>query len=383
MRWGWLVAAGVAVAMPLPALAAYGGTTVEQQFSYRGWDAGGGVEGWQVFAPLNATAAINFSPGAAVDINLRTGYVVADYREPGFHGRVETWTDTVVGLDFTFPGMFGEPGLVPFLTWDVNLPTGRATLYGDEKGALSDPDLVDLVRFGEGFNFNMVFGVSWSLDDNWTVTLGAGMNWRGQYTPDGDTGFVYNPGDQIEGIFGLQYVDEVNFASLSVKTFDEQMGRLDGLDYFNPGNRIDVTAQIAHSLDEVSSLQATLFYSTSGKNQYLNFFTGEVETEPFNGNGAVWFGEIAYSRQFGAWNASGFANYRKREKNDFDPVNDLFIPARSQWSLGAGAAYDLGGGASIGARASFGRVKDEATIFTVTSREIDTVSVSMTGQFSF
>jgi hypothetical protein len=365
------------------AVAAYDGTSAELKFSYRGWDAGEGVKGWQIFAPLTTTSSLTFGEGAALDINLRTGYVVAEYREPGFKGHVATWTDTVVGFDFTFPGAFGEPALVPFLTWDFNLPTGRATLYGDEKGALMDPDLVDLVRFGEGFNFNLVAGFAWALDDNWTLTLGAGMNWRGGYTPDGDTGFDYNPGDQVQGIFAVQYADETALVSLTVKTFDEQMGTLDGLDYFDPGDSIDATLRAIYAIDPLSSLQATLFYSTSGKNRYLNFFTGEVETEPFNGNGAVWYGQLAYAHQIEAVNLTGYVTYRKREKNDFDPVNDLFIPARTQWSVGASATYDFGDGAAVEANASFGRVSDDATVFTGAERDIDTYTVSLSGRVSF
>ena len=81
-----------AAAWASPVFAAHSDTTAEQRLSLRIWDAGDGVKGWQLFAPLTATTALTFGPGAALDINLRTGYVVADYEEPGFSGHVATWT---------------------------------------------------------------------------------------------------------------------------------------------------------------------------------------------------------------------------------------------------------------------------------------------------
>ncbi|MPR12670.1 hypothetical protein [Microvirga tunisiensis] len=62
-------------------------------------------------------------------------------------GTVSTLTDTTTHLQFAYEGF---ENVQPFVTFDMNLPTGKETLRGREKNAVMDRDLVFQTRFGEG-----------------------------------------------------------------------------------------------------------------------------------------------------------------------------------------------------------------------------------------
>lgn len=342
----------------------------------RGWSGPDGQSGHQLFLPLSAAIAIP-SKDLEIDLTLKSGFAAAYYEGYGVDGSVRTWTDTVVGLNFGVPGALDTPQLRLFLLVDVNLPTGKATLRGDEKLALMDPDLADLVRYGEGLNVNLGAGASYVLAPGWVATLAAGYNLRGSYVPDGDTGLEYDPGDQWTLLGTLDYTQDALAATLSVKYTGETMGTLDGFDYFDPGDNLEASLRLGYAIDPASAIQLSLAYARSERNRYLNFFTGEVEPEAANGNGPVWAATLIYSRALDeGLVGSLYASWKRRSANDFDPVNDLFIPARTQWSVGASLEQDLGPDLALTIGASAGRLTDEATIFTETTQRTDTWSIS-------
>lgn len=132
-----------------------------------------------------------------------------------------------------------------------------------------------------------------------------------------------------------------------------------------------------YAIDSASAIQLSLAYARSERNRYLNFFTGEVEPEAANGNGPVWAATLIYSRALDEGLVGSLhASWKRRDANDFDPVNDLFIPARTQWSVGASLEQDLGPDLALTIGASAGRLTDEATIFTETTQRTDTWSIS-------
>ncbi len=233
------------------------------------------------------------------------------------------------------------------------------------------------MRYGEGLNFNVGAGAAYALDAAWVVTLAAGYNSRGAYRPDGDTGLRYAPGDQWTALATLDYAEGAVAGTLSVKYTGESMGRLDGADYFDPGDNLEASLTLAYAPDAASAVQLLVAYSRSDRNRYLNFFTGVIEAEAANGNGPVWAANLVYSRALGeGLVGSAYGTWKRRDANDFDPVNDLFIPARTQWSLGLGIEAELSPSTSLRLDASGGRLSDEATVFTGASQSYDTWSVS-------
>lgn len=377
-----------------PALAAdtasQGSSQIIPEITYRSWESDSdGASGWQIFAPLTATTSQKLDEHIILDASIRGAYIVSDHESPTGSGRVSTFADTTLGATVTYTA---EKGIEPFITIDLNLPTGLATLHGAEKNAIMDPDLVEQIRFGEGFNINPSIGAAFELSSAWVLSAAVGYNTRGSYVPDGDSFFVsgnpfgrlsYDPGDQLTGYLRLQYLDQTSLLSASVKYFDEEMSTLGGLDYFNPGNRVDVTVEATTLLDESLLLAAYGLFSTSGRNQYLNFFDLTIQDDEANGNGALFYGQVALIHPIGEVDLSVTGSGLMREENDYDPVNDLFIPRRTAWDIGPGVDWHVTEATTLSANVRYGELYDDPTPFLPTERVYTRFSSFVSGTWTF
>jgi hypothetical protein len=374
------LAAACAAALIGSAFAAAGDAPkgeIAQQVSYKFWSLDGSDDdGWQMVAPLDVTYTFDIGAKGRLDFSGRTAYVMSHNNSPLAEGSVETLTDTVIGATVSTDWM---PNLQPFMTLDVNLPTGLATLHGSQKSAVMDPDLTYLVRFGEGLNLNLSVGVTWLIPDSkWSLTGAIGRNWRGSYVADGDLDERFDPGDQLTALLRFQYLSDDMYGAVSVQYFDEETSTLERVPYFNPGNQIEINVEGTYVIDKVQSVSASFFYTTSGKNEYLDFFTNELIKENISGNGDYYFGQLAYSRiltpEIGATIA---ATYGVRTENDYVAADDLFIPARSYWDVRLSADYTAPGGWVVAADIGYGGVDDDGTAFAPDDRSYQTFSAGL------
>lgn len=350
---------------------------IAQQANFKFWSLdGAGDKGWQMVAPLDVTYSVKFSEKTRLDLSARTAYFISENNTPGSEGRLAGLSDTVTGVTLT---MDVTPTIQPFITLDFNLPTGKTGLKGAQKNAVMDPDLVDLTRFGEGFNANLSAGVVYLIPDtSWSLTAALGFNLRGVYKADGDTQEDYDPGDQLTALLRAQYLSDTIYGAVSVQYFDEDVSTIDGLEYFNPGNQIEVNAEITYVIDDVQSVSGSLFYTTSDKNAYFDFFTNTLIEENVDGNGDYYFGQIAYSRTVtDALGITLAATYGVRSKNDYVAADDLFVPARTYWDIRISADYTAPGGWVLAADAGFGGVDDDGTAFAPDKRNYDTFSAGL------
>ena len=86
---------------------------------------------------------------------VRSGWVRSSQTTAGLSGTVETITDTVMSGTLTYLAI---NGVQPFVSLNVNAPTGKAVLNGTEANARMDPDLVEIGSFGEGWNIGPTVG---------------------------------------------------------------------------------------------------------------------------------------------------------------------------------------------------------------------------------
>jgi len=363
-----------------PAVAAAGDVAkgeIAQQAAYKFWSLDNSDDqGWQLVAPLDVTYTFQLDNKSRLDLSARSAYIISENESPLAEGRVSTFSDTVVGATVSVD-RFAD--WQPFITLDVNLPTGKQTLRGDQKNAVMDPDLVPLVRFGEGFNFNFSVGMTYLVPDTkWALTGAVGYNWRGDYVADGDLNETFDPGDQLTALFRVQYLADDMYGAISVQYFDEDVSSLAGLPYFNPGNQIEINAEGTYVIDEEQSVSASIFYTTSGKNEYFDFFTNQLIKENVDGNGDYYFGQLAYSRiltpELGATIA---ATYGVRTENDYVAADDLFIPARTYWDVRLSADYTAPDGWVIAADIGYGQVDDDGTQFAPDTRTYQTFSAGL------
>ncbi|MPR12669.1 hypothetical protein, partial [Microvirga tunisiensis] len=108
------------------------------------------------------------------------------------------------------------------------------------------------------------------------TTLAVGYNSRGSYVPDGDTGFHYDPGDQVIVTAGLQYMSEDWLLSVTGILTRETTSKLAGVEFFRPGTTFAILGQGVHKWSPQHATTASLYFNNTEKNAVLDFFTGAL-----------------------------------------------------------------------------------------------------------
>lgn len=375
------LAVGTALA-GLPAMAAQlYGTEIVQQATIRFYSQDGSdYSGWQMLAPLAYVGTYKLSPGFDVDLHAKTAFISAEVDYFGSRYDYSGLSDTVVGATFTATGYADWQ---PFVTIDFNLPTGKSAIDYPESVTLADPDLVDLSRYGEGFNANLSAGASFFLNPNWTLTGALGFNWRGAYEPFDGSSIELDPGDQLTALLRVQYLTETRFASVQLRYRAEDTTELDGDDYVDPGDRIELKGEAAFQLNAVSTLSFLTSWSWWEKNAYYDFFDDAVVKEAANSNGDVFYGEVKYQRDLGRVDLRTFASVKRRSSNDYDTLDFRFRPQRTVWRVGASIDYAVSDATALTLGATAGQVIDDANLFSPDDLVYANWSVTAGASFSF
>lgn len=378
-----LLAAGFALA-GTPALAAglsHQNSGVTQDILYFGWDEHDATrKGYQLVTPLTATSSYEAWTAGTIDLSLRGAYILSDNNSAGAEGRYSGLSDTAFGLVYT---MTEWAGVQPFLSVDLNLPTGGETLRGAEKNALMDPDLVWQIRFGEGFNYNLGGGVIVPISQRWTASAALGVNSRLAYVPDGDSGAEFDPGQQRSATVSFQYTDEQALLALSAVFTDERAAKLNGVRFFDPGDSLELNGEFAVALGETDTVSGALGYSHVRRNAFFDFLAGTLLEEQARGVGDAWTAQLALQRDFGVLRAEVNGAFLTRDANAYDAASDFFIPARTKWSVGLGASGAVSEQMTWSAGVSWGRLNQDGTAFVPAGRDFDTVTGSLSGTVRF
>jgi hypothetical protein len=331
-----------------------------QEVRIKSWRLDKDVHGYQVVAPLSVMGSADLNDTLSLDAGLRTAWIKSENLSTASRGELNALSDTILSMSFTEKS-FGA--FRPFVSLDFNIPTGQTKLRGARKNAVMDPDLVQVIRLGEGFNTNISAGATWNEKGSpWTVAGAVGYNLRGTYVPDGDLNEVFDPGDQLTALARVQYFTKTFYAALSAIYTKEQESKLNRRDYFKPGDQWEVNAEATYVLDDVSSISASAYWATTGRNEFLEFFTDTFIRENVNGNGDYYFGQLAYSRKVSDdWAVTLAATYGVRESNKYLQAQDLFIPERTYWDIRASADWQLQDNLKLSIDAGVGQVSDAAT----------------------
>jgi hypothetical protein len=329
--------------------------------TYHTWKGRNGDSGSQWFTTTSVGIARAFENGSSLDLALRSGYVSSINDTPGRKGSVRSLVDTTLHAKLSF---LGDSRFQPFLTLGVNLPTGKATLFGNEQNALMDRDLVPQGRFGEGFNINPGIGVTVPLNPFWIASAAVGYNLRGAYVANGDTGRKYNPGDQVIGTIGLTYASQRTLFSLTAIYTSESTSTLDGVDFFKPGDSIALNTQIAHAWNDRHQTRLTLAVNKADRNRFSDFFAGGFTEESQNSNSTVYQAALAHTTNVtGSLSLTGTLGYLQRTKNAYAPSSDFYTPAKERISLGLSTTYRINDTMSVRADIEAFRLHREETPF--------------------
>ncbi len=380
-RLSAVLVAGTALAgLPAAAAQLYG-TEVVQQATIRFYSLDGSdYSGWQAVTPLTMVGTYKLGSSFDVDLSAKTAWVFAETDSFGSSYDYSGLSDTVAGATFTYSG---GADWQPFVTLDLNLPTGQSALNFSDAVTLADPDLVDLSRYGEGFNANLSAGASFFLSPDWTLTAALGFNWRGAYEPFDGSSDEFDPGDQFTAILRVQYLTQTRFASLQLRYRSEGTSEIYGDPYVEPGDRFELKGEAAFQLDEKSTLSVLASGSWWDKNAYYDFFADAVVEEATNTNGAVYYGEIKYQRDLGAVDLRAFVSVKRRTDNEYDTFDFRFRPQRTVWRVGTSIDYAVSQQTALTLGATAGQVIDDSGVFSSSDLVYANWSVTAGVSFSF
>lgn len=306
-----------------PDLAKRRWATAEVESKYFTWQDHQGNSGYQLYQPYT----FNVVDGN-MEYSLRTGYITSSNKSDA-NGRVATWTDTVLGLAYS-KQQYKDTIVYRF---DINMPTGKGALNGT--GTIMSDDLVEMSRFGEGWNYTPGVWINrkTSIEDTWT--LGTYYTFRSRYTYDGSiaNGWL-NPGNV--------WVQELRWQHAGQKW--QLVGELshtsagttqDGNTTYQQGDQLDMNITYNRVLSQNQDL---MLYYWNGKEQpYTSadpfVIADKTKTQYL---GAMWSKTLARKRTFRIG-----ADMMKRDGNSYDPLTALTNNERTKYSWGVGYDIDI------------------------------------------
>jgi hypothetical protein len=354
---------------------------------YYNWHDQLGNRGNQVVAPLTVT----YSKGN-FDLGLRSAYIKSQFDGNLIldgvvigkrKGEVSTWSDTSLSLAYTlkqskFPIRFNL---------DLNLPTGKATLVGDEKNAIMDGALVQQTRFGEGFNVAPGISISHAFTPNDVVGVGISHIFRGKFDPNGDVvNDVIDPGDETVATLQYQHTGKNWLAMGGLIYTNYGTTKRGDQDYYRSGDRLDVNGTLVFSPFQGNRVQLSGRYFTQAPNTVVNFFTGSLQKESANSNGNALYlsgdwGIATDRQQRGMFHV--LVDYLNVNANSYDPINDLYNAGRSKFSIGVGYDYAFSQNTRASIQAKYFQLVDKANALTQQDVRSNGINLYGTLNYSF
>lgn len=339
----------------------------------RGFPASGSTAagaGTQVYAPLTIQASGQPLENLKVDLLGRGGYVWSRQSTPGLTGSVTTTTDTVVSGTATYLGI---PGIQPFVSMSVNLPSGTTALYGSAANARMDQDIVDLATFGEGLNIGPTVGVNLPIGEQLIVTLSSGYTWRGAYRmealldpastePQATT--LVGPGRVATQSASLGYQLANLMLLVSASYARETATYLDHISSYALGDRYTLSGTAGYAWTQSSSTTFTVSWTNAEKNRVLDPDLMKIIPESFRSNSAVYRYRLEQPFVSGNWTVAPMVNYMRRDQNSYNPITQQFIPAKTRIGTGGSAQYSLREGMSLKATAEHFWISENLTELT-------------------
>lgn len=316
---------------------------------------GGSGAGTQFYLPFGFQTTGAPMPDWRFDFSVRAGYVDARQTTPGLSGSVSTLTDTALSGTATYTGI---AGFVPFLSLNINAPTGTAALYGNSRFARMDPDLVDIPTYGEGWNIAPTLGANIPITPAILLTASIGYTQRNAFTKEGaidpltlEQGSVlFNPGDVTTYSIGVSYGEGPLAVQTSVAYATETTTFQDGVPVYRAGNRVTISGVFGYAWSAAWRTNLSGYWSYSDRNEVLSPISNALIAEAFNSNNRVYRINFDTTWTNGVFLIGPTASYLNRDQNSYSPVTFQFIPAKDRYSLGVVGGYAVNATTSLNAR---------------------------------
>jgi hypothetical protein len=278
-----------------------------------------------------------------IDSIIRSAYVWSTQTSGGITGSYSGTTDTSVGTTVTYSGI---TGIQPFVSLNVNIPTGQTVLKGNSAFARPDYDVVGIPGFGEGLNYGVTSGFNLPITKQIVLSAGLGYTNRGTFDREGVVGGlvqpngIVDPGDVWTPNVSASYRGERLSLSASASFSQETTTRLNNVDYYKAGDRVFAAAGAGYAWDQNWASRLTGSASHYQSNKVLNAFgLPPLVLEPFNTNSDVFTVDFDTMYSNNGFSIGPTLGYLYRDHNGYDPVNFAFLPAKTKYSAGLSAQY--------------------------------------------
>ncbi len=248
--------------------------------------------GTQAVQTIGAQLSGYFSPEVKFQFMVKGGAMYARSSSPAGGGAYAGFQDTVVSSTLTYLGL---QGFQPFVSLNLNLPTGQSNSVGNDANAKADVELVPRPAFGEGFNIGPTIGVNIPITPALIGTISFGHTFRGTFRrePDLVPPFLapirVNPGDVSTVTASLGWRGEQLSLKGSVAYSLESETRYDNSPFYKAGGRLVLQLAAGYGFNENWSARLQGSYSHFGKNKVLRFgILPPLVTEQFNSNNDVY-----------------------------------------------------------------------------------------------
>jgi hypothetical protein len=299
--------------------------------------------GSQIYTPYALEIIGQPNDAWKVSVLGRGGYVHARQSTAGQAGEVNTLTDTVASGTITYLGL---TGLQPFVSLNLNLPTGRAALFGSSANARMDPDLVEIASFGEGLNVGPTVGFNLPVNNALMLTGSVGYTRRGSFDREADPVLPITsnlrPGETLTVTGSIAYQSD-RFASRITGTISgETATRQDGIAVVQAGQRLLFAGLFAYAWPaDWGQTTLNTSFAHSGRNKVRLPDASALVTEAFNANSNLYRIGIEHMFEAGPWELGPTGSFLYRDNNGYDPTTLQFVPAKARWAAGATARYAI------------------------------------------
>lgn len=303
-----------------------------------------GGSGSQWYMPVAIQATGRPSSDLKLEFLVRSGEIWTRQHGPGGTVEISSPTDTTVSLTGTYLAL---AGIQPFLSLNVNIPTGRSVINGSSSSTQMDADLVPTPVFGEGWNIGPTFGLNIPLSQSLVGTLAVGYTNRGTYDRVGTfspitstPGVVnYDAGDVVTLNGAVGYSGDRVSLQFSTSYSFETATQVNGEQFYRAGDRIILDGKIGFVWTDTWSSRLSISYAHMAKDWIAQAGAAHLVHERANSNGDIVRVAVDTTYNKGNFSIGPTGSFLFRAANGYEQTAPEFSPERTGWSAGMIAAY--------------------------------------------
>ena len=316
----------------------------------------GGGTGSQIYVPMALQLTGRPSNDVKLEFLVRSGEIWTRQNTPTGTVSFSSPTDTTISTTASY---FGWAGIQPFLSLNVNIPTGSTIINNKSSDTNMDSNFIPTPVFGEGWNLGPTIGANIPIDESTIVSLGVGYTNRGPYNRFGAFDPItatqgvarYDPGDVYTFNSSIGHRGDRGSIQFSAAYSIETASLVNGQQWYEPGGRIVLTGKAGYAWSDTWSSRLIATYAHTEKYQIAKAGAPGLVDERLNSNGDIYRVAVDTTYNKDNFSIGPTGSFLYRARNAYEATAPEFVPQRSGWSAGVIATYRAGQQVTFNARA--------------------------------